>query len=372
MNQVALYHCDSIEEIPQVLSSILEALGIDRISALFQDKKVLLKPNVCIDHPPERGATTHPAVLDALIVIAKGFGAEVIVGDGAAIGVRGKMFDTTGIRAVCQKHGVELRDFNREQGKAVSLENALALGEATIASTYFEVDTVINLPVFKSNMLYWISGALKNMKGLLVGMEKHKPHYLGVPKCVADLNRMVRQDLILMDGFVGMMGDGPAAGPPAEARLMIGGFDPVAVDSVAATLMGFDPKQIPMIRWAQDAGVGSNTYELVGDPFDTFRLDFAKPAIAKNRLAGSALDFFGRFFFSRMQGASRMVVDLDKCTFCGRCRDACPFDAVVLENKAIRIDRGKCEFCLCCTEVCKHEAIRMEGMLMRKDAFMRG
>lgn len=47
-----------------------------------------------------------------------------------------------------------------------------------IAETYFAVDTVVNLPVMKSNMLYWISGALKNMKGLLVGLEKHGSHPL--------------------------------------------------------------------------------------------------------------------------------------------------------------------------------------------------
>jgi uncharacterized protein (DUF362 family)/Pyruvate/2-oxoacid:ferredoxin oxidoreductase delta subunit len=343
------------------------------VSALFRGKKVLLKPNVCIDHPPERGATTHPAVLDAAIGMAKDLGADtIIVGDGAAVGVKGRIFERTGIKAVCEKHGVELRDLNREQGRRVKLEDALALDEAAIAGTYFEVDTVVNLPVFKTNMLFWISGALKNMKGLLVGMEKHKPHYLGVPQCVADLNRMVRQDLIIMDGFVGMMGDGPAAGPPANARLLIGGFDPVAVDAVAARLMGFKPDKIPMIHQAENAGVGSSQCEVVGAPIGSFKLRIQKPTVAKNRLMGTLFDLGGRFFFRKMGEASRMTIDTEKCTLCGRCQTMCPFGAITIADKTVQVDATKCEFCLCCTEVCKTEAIYLKGLLVRKGAFLRG
>jgi uncharacterized protein (DUF362 family)/Pyruvate/2-oxoacid:ferredoxin oxidoreductase delta subunit len=373
MSQIALYHCDTVDQIPRRLQAIIESLGVERVSALFQGKKVLLKPNVCIDHPPEKGATTHPAVLDAAISLAKDLGAHtVIVGDGAAVGVKGRIFERTGIQAVCEKHGVELRDLNREQGRQVQLEDALALKEATIAQTYFEVDTVVNLPVFKTNMLFWISGALKNMKGLLVGMEKHKPHYLGVPQCVADLNRMVRQDLIIMDGFIGMMGAGPAAGPPANARLLIGGFDPVAVDGVAARLMGFNPAKIPMIHLAEEVGVGSSQSKIIGDPITSFNLRLEKPMVAKSGLAGTLLDLGGRFFFRKMGEASRMVIDAEKCTLCGRCRTMCPFGAITIVDKTVQVDANKCEFCLCCTEVCKTEAIHLEGLLVRKGSFLRG
>ena len=100
MSKVALYHCDTVDQIPQRLHAIVESLGAERISALFADKKVLLKPNVCIDHPPEKGATTHPAVLDAAISLAKDLGADtIIVGDGAAVGVKGRIFERTGIKA---------------------------------------------------------------------------------------------------------------------------------------------------------------------------------------------------------------------------------------------------------------------------------
>jgi uncharacterized protein (DUF362 family)/Pyruvate/2-oxoacid:ferredoxin oxidoreductase delta subunit len=371
MSTVALYHCNSIEDIPQKIRAIFHGLGMEKVTSLFQNKKVLLKPNLCIDHSPERGATTHPAVLDALIAFGKQLGAEIIVGDGAAIGVKGNVFEKTGIAKVCKKHHVHLLDFNREEGRTVKLENALALEMTVIAKTYFEVDTIVNVPVLKSNMLYWVSGALKNMKGLMVGLEKHKPHYLGVPQCVADLNRMVRQDLIIMDGVIGMMGDGPTAGKPAHARLLMGSFDPVAIDTVAVECMGFPAREIPMLTCAVKSGIGSSNPECIGDPVETFDVRFEKPMIAKNRLKARLFDFASKFFFRNAHQQSHIVIDKGKCRLCGRCQEMCPFKAITIVNKSIAVDKAKCDFCLCCIEVCTYDAISLKGMLVRKDAFLR-
>ncbi|KOA19709.1 ferredoxin-2 [Clostridium homopropionicum DSM 5847] len=370
-NKIALYHCNSDKEISNKIRLIIEALGTKRFEELFKNKKVLLKPNMCIDHIPEKGATTYPTIMDALITIVKEFGGEVIVGDAPAIGVKGNVFEKAGLYEVCKKHGVKLIDFNRDVGKVVVIENAIALKEVLIAKTYFEVDTIVNIPVFKSNSLYWISGALKNMKGLIVGMDKHKPHYLGVPECVADLNGVLEQDFILMDGYIGMMGDGPTAGKPANARLLIGGFDPVSIDSLAARLMGFPVEKIPMIKWAENAGIGNSDYEIIGDSLNSFHLKFDKPAIAKNRLKAALINYGGKYFFREAQNKSKMDIDENKCIMCGRCRDMCPFNAISIEDKKITIDQSKCDFCLCCTEVCKSEAIKLKGMLSRKDAFLR-
>lgn len=371
MSKVALYHCDPIERAPSILEAVVEALGRDRIYALFRNKRALIKPNVCIDFPPERGATTHPATLDAMISIARDLGAEVVVGDGPVVGVRGRVFEKAGIARVCERHGVELVNLNGVQGRMVSLPDALALGEALIAKTYFEVDTIVNLALFKSNMLYWLSGALKNMKGFLVGTEKHKAHYLGVDKCVADLNRMLRQDLVIMDGLVGMMGDGPAMGRPADARLLMGSFDPVALDSAAARLMGLPLNKIPMLKWAEQAGVGGTEFAIVGDPIDSFDLDFDKPRIATIGLVVHWLDRMTRKLFPQLRKRSKIIVDAEKCTLCGRCVEMCPFDAVAIAGKSIDIDREKCNLCLCCMEACASGSMDLKGLLSHTDVFLR-
>jgi uncharacterized protein (DUF362 family)/Pyruvate/2-oxoacid:ferredoxin oxidoreductase delta subunit len=366
MSRVSLYHCNSVGEIKPVLQKIISDLDEERIQRIFYHKKVLLKPNLCIDHPPEKGATTHPAVLEALVQTALDYGADLTIGDGAAVGIKGNVFQTTGVMDICRKYKIPFVDFNREEGRTVTIADAFAMHEANIAKTYFEMDSVVNLPVFKSNMLFWISGALKNMKGLLVGMEKHKPHYLGVAPCVADINKVLRQDLIIMDGFVGMMGDGPAAGKPAEARLLIGGLDPVAIDDLALKLMGMKSAKVPMIQYALKAGIGSVDYQTAGDPPDTFSLQFEKPMVARNRVKTFLLNSAAGFVFRGFGSRSKMSVDRDKCILCARCRDMCPFHAIDISGGEVVIDRSKCQFCLCCTEVCAREAISLKGLLVNK------
>jgi ferredoxin len=87
---------------------------------------------------------------------------------------------------------------------------------------------------------------------------------------------------------------------------------------------------------------------------------------------GALFDLGGRFFFRKMGEASRMVIDAEKCTLCGRCQTMCPFGAITIMDKTVQVDESKCEFCLCCTEVCKTEAIHLEGLLVRKGSFLRG
>ena len=101
MNPVSLRHCESAENAEQVVRDILNDLGEERVYALLRGKAVLLKPNLCIDYPPERGATTHPAVVEAMVRICLDAGARVTIGDGAAVGVRGSTGELTGMLDIC-------------------------------------------------------------------------------------------------------------------------------------------------------------------------------------------------------------------------------------------------------------------------------
>lgn len=370
MNPVSLRHCESTGDVERTVRRILADLGEERVYALLRNKNVLLKPNLCIDYPPERGATTHPSVVEAMVRVCLDAGARVTIGDGAAVGIRGNPGEATGMLDICRRYGLPFCDFNREEGVTVRLEDAYALFETKIARSYFEAETIVNLPVFKSNLLFMISGALKNMKGFLVGTEKHKPHILGVPKCVADVNRMLRQDLVVMDGLIGMMGDGPAGGEPANARLLIGGFDPVSVDSLALRLMGLDPDKVEMIRQCVRAGVGSGLYDALGDAPESFQLHFLHPMAAKNPFAARLMGNASKIAFRAFGAASRMEANPQTCTLCGRCREMCPFGAISIVERRVVVDRKKCEFCMCCTEVCKPGAIRLKGMLANKGRVM--
>lgn len=76
-----------------------------------------------------RGATTHPAVLAAVLELARDFGAEVVVGDGPAVGVPGRVFEATGISDVCRRFNLKPVDFNREEGSASASTMPTPLGK---------------------------------------------------------------------------------------------------------------------------------------------------------------------------------------------------------------------------------------------------
>jgi len=88
------------------------------------------------------------------------------------------------------------------------------------------------------------------------------------------LSKRVRPHLGVVDGFVAMHREGPRHGTPIRLGTVIAGTDPVAVDAVAATVMGFDPRQIGYLQYAQEAGLGVADIEaisIVGDPIATVR-----------------------------------------------------------------------------------------------------
>jgi NAD-dependent dihydropyrimidine dehydrogenase PreA subunit len=169
---------------------------------------------------------------------------------------------------------------------------------------------------------------------------------------------------------VGMMGDGPTMGRPAEARLLMGSFDPVSLDTAAAGIMGFPFRKIPMLKWSERTGAGSMDFEIIGDPIDSFKLDFDKPRIAQMGPVVHALDWLTRGIFPQLRKRSKIIVDVDKCSLCGSCVEMCPFDAVKIENKAITISREKCNLCLCCMESCSNRAMDFKGILSHTDAFL--
>jgi formate hydrogenlyase subunit 6/NADH:ubiquinone oxidoreductase subunit I len=128
-----------------------------------------------------------------------------------------------------------------------------------------------------------------------------------------------------------------------------------------------------MINLAAQAGVGSMDYELVGDPLDSFHINFLKPLIAQDKEGTARLTTYADASFQEMNKKGEMVINFDKCDFCLRCRDACPFGAITFEKetKAIAIDRDKCVWCLCCAEVCTSFAIHLEGIPEMRDTHSR-
>jgi hypothetical protein len=109
---------------------------------------------------------------------------------------------------------------------------------------------------------------------------KKKYHLVyGVAQGMVDLLTLVKPGLAIIDGTIGQEGLGPMQGDPVELGIIIAGKDLVAVDTVACTIMGFDPEEIPLIVAAADAGLGTsdlNNIEVVGTPMAEVKRRFKR------------------------------------------------------------------------------------------------
>jgi len=123
---------------------------------------------------------------------------------------------------------------------------------------------------------------LKNMKGLLPLQYKTRLHeldprdgYPGLDMGISDLHKLIQPDLTVIDATLGMEGRGPFDGEPVRLDLIIAGEDPVLVDVVGATIMGFDPASIPSIKLcAENDGTDMSGYRLMGLPIDSVKRPF--------------------------------------------------------------------------------------------------
>lgn len=123
--------------------------------------------------------------------------------------------------------------------------------------------SVVHLPTMKTHVFTTITGAMKNAFGGLLNNRRHWTHSV-IHETLVDLLQ-IQQEIhpgifAVMDGTIAGDGPGPRAMRPHVKNVLLASSDQVAIDAVAAKMMGFDPLSIPFIRLAHEAGLG------VGDP----------------------------------------------------------------------------------------------------------
>lgn len=233
--------------------------------------RVVIKPNVTDERDIWRqGIVTNPYVVEGVIrYVQKAHPAEIIVAEGIAVGLdTSKGFAANGYFELARRTGVELRDLNQDDCVSVPVLNGLVAKEIKVSKTVAEADFLINVPVIKTHVATGVTLGLKNLKGTVPAAEKKRSHFLGVNKFVVDINSVVHTDLCLLDGTVGLEGDGPTAGTPVNLGLLLAGTDVVATDRVAAQLMGFDPMELKLFQNAQVQKLGvwpAEDVEIIGE-----------------------------------------------------------------------------------------------------------
>jgi uncharacterized protein (DUF362 family)/Pyruvate/2-oxoacid:ferredoxin oxidoreductase delta subunit len=328
--------------------------------------KVLLKPNLLMARQPEFGITTHPEVVRAVARILKEYGCQVILGDGPSVWGNqieriAEVHERTGMKKVCQEEAIELVNFERFRWR----------GKFPLSSWLDECDYLVSIPKLKTHDLTILTGAIKNLFGLVSGPYKtvlHKKYWqrLDFCKALVDIYEEARPALTVVDAITAMEGDGPAsAGKLRHLGAIVSGRDAVAVDSILACLMGLRPQDVLSTKEAELRKLGEadlDSISVLGDKLeDVVDKPFLLPTTTIDKKIPLPLVKFARNF---IRFYPRVLHD--NCTKCGACIVACPEKIMRLRANRIVIDYRRCIACFCCQEACAFSAVRVKKTILAR------
>jgi uncharacterized protein (DUF362 family) len=364
MTKVSIVKCENYEH-KRVKNAIFHSLeligGLENI--VKPGDNVLLKVNVIAGFPPERAATTHPSVVRAMVEIVKEAGGNPWVGDSSgAYGYTAQSLELSGIKKATEEAGGKLINF--ESTGAYNFEvNGKILTSVNIAKPAIDCDVLVSLPKMKTHMLTKYTGAVKNFYGVIPGSGKAAIHSLAPTEesfsnAVVDIYSVLKPNLAVMDGIVGMEGEGATNGTPIESRVILSSRDCVALDAVASEVMVFHHRDILTTCIAHNRGLGVGELErieVVGEKINDVNIDFKKSRHIYYKLP----KFLGKFIFKSAENISKVEISKDDCKKCKICLNSCPVSAIILEPEPF-IDQKKCIKCYCCHELCRNGAVKLK------------
>jgi len=338
-------------QLAEAVRSVLEPFGGIE-SFVKPGQKVLLKPNMLSAKSPERAITTHPALVEAVAGEVVQAGAEPFIADSPGGAIRGinRVWENTGMREMAERNGIELVNLEASGAEEVPV------GKYTfyIAKPVLDADVIINLPKLKTHSLTLMTCAVKNMFGVIPGFRKGEMHKL-YPKPVefaemlVHLFKVVKPALSIVDAVVGMEGNGPSAGKPVKLGLILAGIDAVAVDAVAADILGFREGMVDTTRIASEMGIGTGRLEeieIVGERPEYEPGSFDLPSNTVKKLIPKTLI---RLVTPLVW--VKPVIDPARCTGCGFCAQSCPVQTIKRDGRVYRIEEEGCN------ELCPEESI---------------
>lgn len=244
--------------------------------------KVVLKPNM-VDFYSGHPLSTHPALVAAAIEVFRWMGAgEVIVADGPAHNRDTEMvLELSGTSEVLRKKKVRFVDLNLDSISPVNLaSNYTRLTRLFFPNTILNADLVVSMPKLKTHHWAGVSLSLKNMFGIIPGVKYGWPknflHWHGIGNSIADIATTIQPGFAIVDGIVGMEGDGPLYGTAVDSKVILMGDNLSAVDATATRLMGIYAENIEHLRLMMPHGgtLNNNRIRQLGEPLSAVQQNF--------------------------------------------------------------------------------------------------
>jgi len=361
---VAIEKCSDYEQVSEAFARLKEKANLKEFEKKVSGKKVLVKPNILGPYSPDKAVTTHPALVKEVVKWMQTAGAEVIVGD------NGGLTGYARNERSAKRSGIisaSLGSFQNIAQKAKEVElDSKYFSKLTVSQAVLEADYIINLPKLKTHTLTLLTLGIKNMFGMLVGGSKSlvhnsAPQLESFGEALVDIYQIRPPDLTIMDGVIGMDGNGPAHGRVRPISYLLASENCPSLDLMVCEMVGVEPSRVHHLRISQERGLGAKNLaeiEIIGEYQKIPR--FKLPSTLARR---SFLGFIVNRYVYRRVIESKLVLDREKCTGCKVCVEACPSGAMEWKEDHPEINQEKCIRCLCCSELCTEGAWRTTGMM---------
>ncbi|MCJ7570640.1 MAG: DUF362 domain-containing protein [Candidatus Thermoplasmatota archaeon] len=339
------------------IESLLKPIGGFK-NYISKGERVLLKTNLLNATEPEKCIVTNPVVISAVAKSVLKVGGIPFIGDspsGQFTKRRLKrVYKKSGLIKLSKQLGIELN--YDTSSKKIDFPNGKRLQKIPIYNFVLNADKIISLPKIKTHSFMMMTLATKIMFGSIPGLTKAKYHSMFLRRkefaeMLIDVLLVAKPNLIIMDGVVGMQGEGPSSGDPVELEVMLASENSVALDLAICKMLDIEPIGIPTLKEAKIR----NLWPL--------QIDYPLLSPKDVKYTGFILLSSAGYLLTGKKTPDRFPCPNVKCIGCDQCVEVCSRKAIKIVDKKAKIDYSKCIKCYCCHEVYTYNAIDLETMI---------
>ena len=329
--------------------------------------KVLLKVNLVSGHDITRRVTTDPSIVRAVARLVLEAGGTPFIADSPGIDSFKSAAEKAGFMAVARELGIECQELTDPVDLPAS--EGADFKRIQVSRQVIEADKIISLAKLKTHGQMYLTMGVKNLFGTIPGRLKAGWHYnVGLNRekfagLLLDIYAGVRPDFTILDGVIGMHGDGPTSGDPYEFGIIGATVDALTMDFTLCGMLGGKLEDYPLYMAAKKRNLPQctlNPSDIDGDIPPTHVFPGVKLPKTRSMRLLPHIPFLDRLM------TSKPVHIPGRCIGCGRCAAVCAAGALRHENKRLYFDYGKCIRCYCCHEMCPVKAIEFrESRLVR-------
>ncbi|MBR1657972.1 MAG: DUF362 domain-containing protein [Synergistaceae bacterium] len=329
--------------------------------------KVLLKVNLVSGHDVKRRVTTDPSIVRAVAKLVIEAGATPFIADSPGIDNFKGAAEKVGFMNVARELGIECHELTDPVDLPVN--EGADFHRIQVSRYVLEADKVINLAKLKTHGQMYLTMGVKNLFGCVPGRLKAGWHYnVGLSRekfasLLLDIYMGVKPAFTILDGVIGMQGDGPTSGEPYEFGVIGACIDALTMDFHLCGMLGGKLEDYPLYMAAKKRNMPQcnlDPSDVEGDIDSSHVFPNVKLPKTRSMRLLPHIPFLDRLM------TSKPVHIPELCIGCGRCAEICAAGALRHENRHLYFDYGKCIRCYCCHEMCPVKAIKFrESMLVK-------